>query len=126
MVIEMEVITDESKGNNIADVLLISPARAKILRRVVHNAAVGAETYTESMSIIAGLCENTNELSYALWAFGILVAENRNRHKTDAEDTLNTLKQVVALLEKVKKPGSSSSEEEEFAGALKEFMEEDE
>ena len=124
MVIEMEVITDESKGNNIADVLLISPARAKILRRVVHNAAVGAETYTESMSIIAGICENANELSYSMWTLGIFVAENR--HKTEAEDTLNTLKQVVALLEKGKKPGSPFSEEEEFAGALKEFMEEDE
>jgi len=119
MVIEMEVITDESKGSNIADVLLISPERAKILRRAVHNASVVAETYTESMSIIAGICENANELSYSIWTLGILIAENR--HKTE-----DTLKQAVALLKKVKKSGSPSSAEEEFAGALKEFMEEDE
>ena len=120
MVIEMEVITDESKGSNIADVLLISPERAKILRRAVHNASVVAETYTESMSIIAGICENANELSYSIWTLGILIAENR--HKTEED----TLKQAVALLKKVKKSGSPSSAEEEFARALKEFMEEDE
>lgn len=71
----MEINIDETRGDNIADVMGISKERMQTLGEVAKVQLLSGGTHTGSFEAICAECNNLEEVVYAIYQYGVAKAK---------------------------------------------------